>query len=216
MKVICPAIYRDCAGSEAITFNSNGSQLQTIIRGVEFQGESFDSLTAQQSMDCFRLTANGDLYACQLDIVIPSRLLAPEGLRIVDLLVEIQLGQLNSTEEVKQLTTGLSVQQPEFQLKLCSDAGYFETVFLDLIKQLPADFKFENCLTCGLSDYHPFGSGFFGGMACFRHYKQAYRTVKDKADLFDLWWGDVNPVATQETYYCSEYENRPMPHGYRG
>ena len=208
--------YRDCHGSEAITFSSDGSQLQTVIRDIAFSGESFDSLTAAQASHLVNLTVDDKLCNCRLDIAVPTRLLAPDGLRIAELVFNLPLGQPDANGRLPQLKTRLSMQQPEFHIAISSETNYIESLLLDLIKQLPPAFKLENCITCGLSDYHPFGSGFFGDMACFRRYKEAYRQVKDKAALFDLWWGDVTPVTTQETYYCAEYEERPLNHGYRG
>ena len=70
------------------------------------------------------------------------------------------------------------------------------------------------CVCCAFSDYSPYGHGLFGGMACFRDVKEAYRRVSTKQALFELWPRLSGYV--QETHLCPEFELRRPGAGYRG
>ena len=70
------------------------------------------------------------------------------------------------------------------------------------------------CHTCAFSDYHPVGTGTFGGLACFRDHKQEYLALKGKAALMHFFNKSTENV--QETYLCPEFEKRIPGTGYRG
>jgi hypothetical protein len=92
--------------------------------------------------------------------------------------------------------------------------GFFEDALIDIRDQLPPDIHVQTCFFCGLSDYHPSGMGLFGGLACFREQKAAYRAVQTKNDLFALW--PKKTAFVQETYHCPAFEQRRLNTGYRG
>ncbi|MBA2544438.1 MAG: hypothetical protein H0V17_32650, partial [Deltaproteobacteria bacterium] len=85
---------------------------------------------------------------------------------------------------------------------------------LDLQQKLPEGGYLRACIGCGLSDYSPIGNGLFGGLACFRETKTAYRAVSTKTGLFAIW--DSLTEFVQETYVCPEFERRRPGAGYRG
>jgi hypothetical protein len=93
-------------------------------------------------------------------------------------------------------------------------SGWFEHELLDLQGQLPTGSYLRACISCAFSDYSPYGSPMFGGLACFRDNKAAYRAVKTKGDLFSVW--DTMTEFVQETYVCPEFERFIKETGYRG
>jgi hypothetical protein len=64
----------------------------------------------------------------------------------------------------------------------------------------------NTCWNCAFADYNPIGSGSFGGLACFRNIKEAYRKVQNKRDLMNLW--EKRTEYVQEIYLCPEFEKR--------
>jgi hypothetical protein len=207
------AVFRDRRGEEHIEIQSTGSSLATTIRGVAFTGSDFDSLTPASHTDQFDL-AQGDLCGCSLTIFIPVRLLAPDGLRRVELLAHVVLGLPTETGALDREDIQLSLHQPEFSIRSGGNSGWFEDELLFLSSHLPAGFSLQICVTCGLSDYSPSGHGAFGCLACFRDAADDYRLVNSKAGIFAIWQRLTDYV--QETHYCSHYEPRPKGRGYRG
>jgi len=207
------AIFRDQRGEEHIVFRSTGTALATTICGAECVGSDFDSLTPASSPNLFDLS-HGDICGCSFTILIPVRLLAPEGLRHAELLAEIVLGLPTQLGGLDREDIEVSLDQPEFSIRSRGDSGWFEDELLSLSAQLPEGFSLQCCITCGLSDYSPYGHGAFGSLACFRGAADDYRVVCSKAGIFQIWGRLTEYV--QETHYCSHYETRPKGRGYRG
>ncbi len=207
------AIFRDRRGEEHVVFHSTGSALTTTIRSVECVGSDFDSLTPASATDSFDLSY-GDICGCTFTIFIPVRLLAPEGLRHVELRAEVVLGLPTERGGLDREDIRVSLQQAEFSIRSRGDSGWFEDELLSLSAQLPDDFSLQCCITCGLSDYSPYGHGPFGSLACFRDAADDYRLVCSKAGIFQIWGRLTEYV--QETHYCCHYETRPEGRGYRG
>ncbi len=207
------AIFSDRRGSEPIIIHSTGSALKTTIRGVECAGDDFDLLAPVGGADLFDLF-QGDICGCTFTVLIPVRLLAPDGLRHVELQAEIVLGLPTEQGNLDRENIQVSLQQPEFSIRSRGDSGWFEDELLSLTAQLPFGFSLECCITCGLSDYSPCGHGAFGCLACFRDVADEYRRVNSKAGIFEIWGRLTGYV--QETHYCQRYETRPKGRGYRG
>jgi hypothetical protein len=108
----------------------------------------------------------------------------------------------------------LSLHQPEFSIISEGKSGWFEDELQSLNAQLPAGFSLQICITCGLSDYSPYGHRLFGDLACFREADGEYRSVNSKDGIFAIWPRLTEYV--QETHYCPRYEQRPKGRGYRG
>ena len=206
-------IFRDKRGTEEIVFETTGSSLTTTIRGVLFRGTDFDGLAPEVASDQFDY-CHGDLCGCSLTLDIPSRLTAPDGLRHASIRAEIVLGLQGHRGGLDDETVQTSLTQPEFTVVSRGDSGWFEGELLSLAAQLPSGFALEACITCGLSDYSPYGHGCFGCMACFRDVADDYRRVNSKAGIFAIW--DRLTDYVQETHYCHHYEPRPKGRGYRG
>lgn len=207
------AIFRDQRGEEHIVFHTTGTALSTTIRGVECAGSDFDSLTPASGTELFDLS-HGDICGCSFTILIPVRLLAPEGLRHVELRAEVVLGLPTERGGLDREGIQVGLHQPEFSIRSRGDSGWFEDELLSLSAQLPDHFLLQCCITCGLSDYSPYGHGAFGCLACFRDAAEDYRLVCSKGGIFQIWGRLTEYV--QETHYCSHYETRPKGRGYRG
>lgn len=207
------AIFRDQRGEERIVFQTTGSALKTTIRSVECVGSDFDSLTPDSAPELFDL-AHGDICGCTFTIFMPVRLIAPEGLRHVELQAEVALGLPTERGGIDREDIQVSLRQDEFIISSPGDSGWFEDELLSLSAQLPVGFSLQCCITCGLSDYSPYGHGAFGSLACFRGAADDYRLVCSKAGIFQIWGRLTEYV--QETHYCSHYESRPKGRGYRG
>lgn len=208
-----PATFSDKRGSECVSIQTTGTSLATTIRGIGFTGEDFDSLSPLEATDLFSL-CGGCLCGCRLMVGIPVRLVTPQELRRAIIQADIVLGEPVPNGGLDNETIQVRLAQPEFTVVSGGDSGWFEGELLSLVAQLPIGFSIEACITCGLSDYSPYGHGCFGSMACFRGAAEDYRRVCSKADIFAIWGRLTEYV--QETHYCPHYEPRPAGRGYRG
>ncbi|TLD70197.1 hypothetical protein FEM03_13485 [Phragmitibacter flavus] len=207
------AIFRDKFGKERIAIQTTGSALSTTIRGIDFSGTDFESLTPATASDLFEL-CHGYLCGCELSITIPARVVSADGFRLVEIHAEINLGYREPRGGLYAAIVRNRLALPEFAIMSRGDSGWFEDELLSLATQLPDGFMLEACITCGLSDYSPYGHGCFGCMACFRGVADEYRRVQTKAGIFAIW--DRLTEYVQETHYCQHYEPRPLGRGYRG
>lgn len=208
-----PAIFSDRRGSEQIEFQTTGTWLSTKIRGIDFEGREFDSLTPQVASDQFDL-CHGDLCGCHLRVEMPVRLNSPEEIRHVQIQTNISLGLANERGALDCESVRIGLVLPELSIVSSVDTGFFEDALLSLSSQLPEGFSLEACITCGLSDYSPAGNGSFGCLACFRDVAEEYRQVQSKRDIFALW--DRLTEYVQETHHCPCFEKRLPGTGYRG
>lgn len=92
---------------------------------------------------------------------------------------------------------------------------YFEASLLRLSRMIREEYSLKCCFTCQYSDYSPYGNDDYGTMLCYRHHKDAYLKVHDKASYFQYAEG-LDHETRQETYCCEEYEPRTKCEGYRG
>ena len=208
-----PGTYSDVHGTEAILIENDGRTLRTQIRGVWFEGTDFDGLTAQSDTNAFTLLS-GDVCDCTIKVDLPVRLHAPAGWRSAIIHAEIILGPPGPRGSIESEIIKVAMHETEFDITTPGRSGWFEDELLILSAQLPPGFRLEACITCGLSDYSPYGHGCFGCLACFRDAKEDYRRVNSKQGIFAIW--DRLTGYVQETYYCDQYEIRPKGRGYRG
>jgi len=210
--------YRDRHGSERITIDNDGQLLTLRVRGVELAGEDFDALepVGDGAVAGVPLEFSGGvLCSCALEWEVPLRAVAA-GIEVDCVLHwSLLLGSptgpgkgLDAEELTVALHVAGSVYAPDRAY------GLFESALEDVHRQLPADTYVKACIACAWSDYSPGGQPLFGGLACFRDVKDAYRQVKTKADIFAIW--SDRTAYVQETYVCDEFERRGSDAGYRG
>lgn len=225
-----PAIYRDKHGEERTTITNDGKYLRMTIRGIEFVGMSFDLFDPPANIDkseleqfTFYLDA---LCAFEVDCDIPVHVVKADGVVDGNLHIHMELGEpdINRPARVGRkkedgtiveaspsLDKEILVLELTYQTYLFKSGGVnfyaaFDEQFTELKKQLPPDVYLKTCWNCAFSDYHPVGSGSFGGLGCFRNMKEEYQTVKDKYSLMHLW--DKRAENVQEIFLCPEFEKR--------
>ncbi len=191
-----------------------------MIRGVEFRGNTFDSLEPAEDQNAaklasFELTCLGrELSACMIEWEMPLPVVVDQKMEEGILYACLELGRSlpNNTHERANLQLELVVNENRFR---SPGRGIdFECELLAIQKQLPQEAYMKACINCAFSDYSPYGNDTFGTLACFRGDKQGYRSVHSKKDMLVFWKKLTEYV--QETYLCPEFERRLPGTGYRG
>ncbi|HEY1548283.1 MAG TPA: DUF6304 family protein [Kofleriaceae bacterium] len=204
-----PGRYRDARGAEAIEIANDGHTLRTRIRGIELAGTDFDALgTVDDVTRAGLVLGHGSLCACELTWTMPIALDQGET---GSLEAHLVLGSPDATGGIDREQLQLSLTCTRGTFRSAGTSGWFEDELLDLHKQLPS---IRVCINCAFSDYSPAGHGLFGGLACFRDNKDAYRAVTGKQQLFQIW--ETMTEFVQETFVCGEFERRRPGAGYRG
>ena len=217
-----PARYYDKRGIEDALIESDGRGLILTVRGVRFEGRSFDSLSIIQdesnlrhpSVVTFSLRGD-DLVSYSLECCIPITVQVDGKMEQAQL--QMRLGTEFMTEKMKvggYTDLELELIAGHTSYKARSKEGWFEESLIQLKSMLPPNVQLICCFNCAFSDYSPYGNGMFGDMACFRDNKGAYLGVEGKGEIFDVW--DTMTEFVQETYLCSEFYEREPNTGYRG
>lgn len=215
---LLPATYRDARGTELIEIHNDGSELRTVIRGVSFVGADFDCLeadaTRRRDAESLFTLVHGWLAGCELEVTMPVAVVV-DGVRASTTLVaRLELGQPNPERPgISRETLTLTLTVGERELRSSGKSGWFEDELVELWRKLEGG-HLQACICCAFSDYSPYGHGLFGGLACFRGVKEAYRAVRSKDGLFRIW--EQMSGFVQETYVCPEFELRRPGAGYRG
>jgi len=210
--------YHDRRGSEPVSIDNDGRLLSVQIRGVEFAGEDFDGLEpvagGAVTGALFDLSG-GSLCSCLIEWDVPLPVVVA-GVEVGAVLhCRLLLGAAAAATgglDAEELTIALRIGE----LVYATDRphGLLETALADVHRRLPADVYVKACIACAWSDYSPAGQPLFGGLACFRGVKDAYRRVKTKQDIFAIWKNRTEYV--QETYRCGDFQRRGDGAGYRG
>jgi hypothetical protein len=164
--------------------------------------------------DLFDLSG-GSLCSCLIEWDIPLPVVVA-GIEVVGVLhCRLLPGTAAAATgglDAEELTIALRVDESVYATE--RPHGLFETALADVHRQLPADTYVKACIACAWSEYAPGGQSLFGGLACFRGVKDAYRRVKTKQDIFAIWKNRTAYV--QETYRCGDFQRRGRDAGYRG
>jgi hypothetical protein len=159
----------------------------------------------------FALNEFNHLTACRIIFEMPLILLRTgedfQVLLKVDLELDAPAPRSYRTNAVISVTIeGNEITTNNVQL--------FEGGLESIKEKLPVGYKLKCCYGCAFGDYNVAGQGFFGTMMCFRNIKDQYSKVKDKSDYIDIMFNNERNV--QETYLCSEFQERFPGTGYRG
>lgn len=219
MTAIYPTKYIDRYGEELTTMMNDGHILRVVVRGVEFSGPDFDSLSpvepgllAGSTPPSFTFQ-RGNLCACTIICEMPIPVVVENETQQGVLIVRLDLGEPEPNSiSYEHLQLELVLSDGTF--KSSAKHGLFEEALGQIQSQLPEGIYIKCCLNCAFSDYSPYGQGLFGCLACFRDNKDQYRCVNNKHALFSLW--DTMTGYVQETYLCPEFERRVPGTGYRG
>jgi hypothetical protein len=204
--------YSDRHGVETTTMHNDGATLALTLPGVLFSGPDFDSLAPDSRSEPLVLEnfslANGSLCECVIECEIPLPVVADSATNSALLVAQLRLGSQAANGGLDDERLLLSLRVNEEVYRSTGKSGWFEDELLDLQRVLPAGAYMKACINCGLSDYSPGGHGLFGGMLCFRDFKEQYRKVRDKSDLFKLMGAVGKPLFVQETFLCPQFEKR--------
>jgi Family of unknown function (DUF6304) len=204
--------YSDRHGVETTELHNDGANLSVRLRGVWFMGRDFDGLepapnSGSESVRSFTLW-RGSLCDCtfECDIPLPVAFGGETSMGALRMRLELGVPASNGGLDRELLSLRLTIREQVYHSP--GSSGWFEDELLSLQSRLPAGVYLKACINCAYSDYSPGGHGLFGGMACFRHFKQEYANVKSKDDLFKILH---QADAVQETYLCEDFEKR-RPH----
>ena len=209
--------YRDTSRIEESIMTSDGKNLSTVIKGITFKGDDFDSLKVKESSvyDTHQFTFCRDyLCNCELECIIPVSVYFKGELIEGVIVMILELGKpLNNGALDKEILT-LVLNYASYKIESSGRSGLFEGELLDLQKQLPEDIYIRTCFNCLYSDYSPYGQGLFGTMMCFKNIKEEYLKVNSKDEFFNIH-EDYDKLV-QETFLCEEFKRRTDGTGYRG
>jgi hypothetical protein len=212
----CPGFYSDSRGREAIRISIDNRTISTEIRGVRFTGDSFDDLmpaTNPGTEIAFSLH-HGALCSCTIEWTMPVTLATRGCDQAADLHCRLILGDPGQRGGLDREDLHLTLNYNTGRAASGAAAGDFETALIAVQRELLPGVELKACISCGLSDYSPAGSGLFGSLACFRDNADAYQTVSSKQQIFQIW--DTFTEYVAETYLCPRYQRRKPHAGYRG
>jgi Family of unknown function (DUF6304) len=216
MFEIYPTKYHDEFGEETTTIQNDGKSLRMTLRGTEFQCSMLDDWEpipdiANSASFFFH---HGELCSYILDCEISVPIVENDCISSGTLRVHFELGNPREDGRIDREVLQLELILNGKSFKSSGDSGWFEDELQEIHTALPQGTYLKSCFNCAFSDYNPAGFGLFGCMACFRHTKKEYLSLKGKDAYFQLQ--DRMAEFVQETYLCLEFEKRVPNTGYRG
>jgi Family of unknown function (DUF6304) len=212
-----PTKYSDRRGVELSELRNDGRNLSVRLRDVSFSGCDFDGLKADADCGAELLSKftlrRGYLCDCDLDCEIPIPVVFGDETFVGILRMHLELGAPARNGGLEREELSLSLAAKDHVYRSAGTSGWFEDELLSLQSIFPPAAYLKACISCAYSDYSPYGHGLFGGMTCFRNFKQEYAKVKTKEELFPIL--DKADIV-QETYLCPEFDKRLPRTGYRG
>ena len=213
-----PAVYSDERGSEPTVIENDGETLRVRLRGLEFTGRDFDSLSPAADAIPERLAEfplhAGSLCSCRIECRIPVPVHDRGRLLEGTLSVELVLGDPAPNGGLDREDLGIVLEHGGQRFAGYGTSGWFEDELVSIQARLPEGAFMVACINCMYSDYSPYGHGLFGWMMCFRNIREEYRRVRGKADFWSVH--DRYDRLVQETYLCPVFERRVPGTGYRG
>ena len=217
MEWLYPVKYSDRRGVESAEIRNDGSRLSVRLRGVCFSGRDFDALmpasdSSPELVGSFTLCRRS-LCDCTIECEIPVPVMFGGEIVRGNLQVRLELGSEMPNGGLDREILSLMLAVKSGTHHSLGETGWFEDELLSLHSAMPSGAYLVACFSCAYSDYSPYGHGLFGGMACFRNFKEQYAKVQTKDDLFPIL---NNSDVVQETYLCPEFTKRRPHTGYRG
>ena len=166
--------YIDKYGIEESFFISDGSSLKITLRNIEFYGQSFNLLKPKESeydvsKEIFDLNDYNELVKYVLHVTIQIKIKYND---------KIEIGYLNFTTDCSDSNDYYIFKNIELVYK--DEIHYlrnvvtevFEYVLIHLQKSLPKHIYIVSCISCKYGNYNPSGQLEFGGMSCFKKFKE--------------------------------------------
>jgi hypothetical protein len=204
--------------SEETTIKNDGEILSLLIRGLEFTGNDFDSLSPIEELapeqqkylplwdDCLCSCC----IECEIPILIYDQCQETSG----KLFIRLDLGAPAQNGGLDFAKLKIALEHKSHIIAGSGKSGWFEDELLEIQSQLLNDVYMKACINCLYSDYSPYGHGLFGCMMCFRNLKSEYIKVTTKQEFWSVH--DRYDRMVQEIYLCSHFERRVPGIGYRG
>ncbi len=178
-------------------------EVSATIRGIRVSGVGFHGLACDGPRTGLSTNAAGELDNCTLTARIPTTI--ADGRREDgELVLQVMLGA-GRNEPISRATLTFGQDSYSHQQE-----EVLEAVLGNVVEQLKP-VRWECCLTCLLSDYHPAGQDLMG-MRCHRGARAQYLAVTSKAE----YWAVPVTEEVPEFYRCNAYEPRVPGTGYRG
>lgn len=152
MTAVYPARYRDRFGEERTTILNDGETLTMVVRGIQLQGNDFDSFEPRDTVDPARLSSvtflHGSLCSCVIEAEIPVPVVTNSG--IVDglLTFELELGEPLPTGHIDRERLKLQLRADKQTFCSKGETGWFEDEMLDLQSKLPPGTFMKACINC--------------------------------------------------------------------
>jgi len=208
-------LYSDALGSEAVEFETDGTDLRCRLRGVDFYGPDFELLEPIPGSPPDRVNQFSLWSAClcsfSLSLEMPISVSAEGGLAEGRLQANIFIGDSARLDSPTTLRLTLIVGEDRYSGS--GRSGWFENELLEIQALLPSGTFLKACINCQYSDYSPAGHGFFGWLNCFRFMKKEYLDSPGKMHLLAI---ERAAGTVQETFLCPDFERRIPGTGYRG
>lgn len=211
------AIYQDKRGTEEIVIKSDGSYMDFTLRGINFDGQDFEMLEAEEidntkfEYEMFQ-DGSGDLTNFRLTVTIPILLFdsIKKNKFTAPLIVHVEIGETTTIKGLDSELTCLTLTTSFGEFTVEKKLEWMEDALITIQNQLPEHMYLNTCLSCKYSNYSPYGNGMFGHIYCFKNLKKELKQVRDKHDLLHIWTaeavdrGDIFSV--HETFDCSEHQ----------
>ena len=201
---IFPTVYRDKFGVEKTEIRNDGRTLRLLLRGVEFNGSSFDDFEpAEASAEGFS-TNQGSLCSYRLECWMPVLLVKDGKEETARLEAVIEVGDPAPNGGVDRETVQLTLVSGDLHISSMGKTGWFDDALVEIEGSLPGSAYLRCCHTCLYSEYFPGGTGAFGGLTCFRKHDAEFLSAKDKPALLQVF--EKNNTLVQETYCCGDFK----------
>ncbi|WP_298544920.1 DUF6304 family protein [uncultured Aquimarina sp.] len=211
------ATYQDQRGTEEVVIKSDGSDMYFTLRGIDFEGQDFEMLGAEEIDDSkfdyeMFQDGSGDLTNFTLAVTIPILLFdsIKKNKFTAPLIVHVEVGETTTIKGLDSELTCLMLTTSFGEFTVEKKLEWMEDALIAIQNQLPEHIYLNTCLSCKYSNYHPVGNGMFGGLCCFKNYKAAIRQMNNKYDLMNSWTEErvknKSLFFVQETFDCQEHQ----------
>ncbi len=211
------ATYQDKRGTEEIVIKSDGSDMYFTLRGINFEGQDFEMLEAEEIDDTkfeyeMFQDGSGDLTNFRITVTIPVLLFdsIKKNKFTAPLIVNVEVGETTTIKGLDSELTGLTLTTSFGEFTVEKKLEWMEDALIAIQNQLPEHIYLNTCLSCKYSNYHPVGNGMFGGLCCFKNHKVEVRKMNNKYDLMNSWTEEgvknKSLFFVQETFDCPEHQ----------
>jgi hypothetical protein len=198
MRAVYPGIYRDEHGEEKITIESDGKIFSTVVRGIRFEGPSYDDLEAQDAIEGSYITLSlGSLSNCSLVWSMPFSITFQKETIIGTLDIDVDLAKQR-----------LPASWTQFRLSWIHNMTNFSVVSKEhglygLKSAMPQGYFLKCCNTCAFAEDDHMGS-YPENRACFRDKKEEILAARSKTDISKVW--KFRTEIVHETHLCPEHQ----------